>query len=346
MGRAARRLVLVNDLVRNRSGYVLAWLGTPLLSRCGWSRIDGPRSVEGAFTTDEALSLAAEAGLDGATVVRRWPCRFLLTWRRPMNLDEAAARPWEVLVVGAGPAGTLAAREVARRGVRVLLVDRAAFPRSKVCGSCLNGRALAALTEVGLGNLVEEQRGVPLTEWRVAVSGRSASVVLPEGRALSREVFDASLVESARRAGVAFLPRTRRLDGFGLTGHRVVLQQGEQVRFVEARLVLAADGLGGQFAGAGSRSRAARYAHRCRSAGGHGAGVLRSGHDLHGVWPLWLRRPGAVGRWSARCRCRVRPDVRQTLRRPRTRGGPIARRVELACGAGPGGVAVARARRA
>jgi SAM-dependent methyltransferase len=82
MGQAARLMVLVNDLVRNRAGYWLAWAGTRLLSRSWVAHIDGPRSVEGAFTCTEALTLAEQAGLSGATVERRWPCRFLLTWRR------------------------------------------------------------------------------------------------------------------------------------------------------------------------------------------------------------------------------------------------------------------------
>jgi 2-polyprenyl-3-methyl-5-hydroxy-6-metoxy-1,4-benzoquinol methylase len=83
MGTAARRLVLVNDLRRCSTGYALAWLATRVLSRSWVAQIDGPRSVEGAFTTDEAHSLAKQAGLESATVVQRWPCRFLLTWRRP-----------------------------------------------------------------------------------------------------------------------------------------------------------------------------------------------------------------------------------------------------------------------
>src|SRR5262245_23559213 len=51
---------------------------------------------------------------------------------------EAVRVVWDVAVVGAGPAGSLAARELARRGASVLLVDRSPFPRPKVCGSCLN----------------------------------------------------------------------------------------------------------------------------------------------------------------------------------------------------------------
>jgi SAM-dependent methyltransferase len=79
---AAAGLVLINDLVRSRAGFVLAWVGTRLLSRSAVVHTDGPRSVEGAFTIAEVRSLAEQAGLHGATVARRWPCRFLLTWRR------------------------------------------------------------------------------------------------------------------------------------------------------------------------------------------------------------------------------------------------------------------------
>jgi 2-polyprenyl-3-methyl-5-hydroxy-6-metoxy-1,4-benzoquinol methylase len=82
MGSMAR-LVLVNDLARSRTGYLMAWLGTRLLSRSPVVHLDGPRSVEGAFTPAEALALARSAGLDGATVARWWPCRFLLSWHRP-----------------------------------------------------------------------------------------------------------------------------------------------------------------------------------------------------------------------------------------------------------------------
>src|SRR5947208_702478 len=79
----ARWLVLVNDLERGPLGWMLAWLGTRLLSRSRIVHVDGPLSVEGAFTCAEVRALARRAGLDGATLTRRWPCRFLLAWRRP-----------------------------------------------------------------------------------------------------------------------------------------------------------------------------------------------------------------------------------------------------------------------
>ena len=53
--------------------------------------------------------------------------------------------PFDVLVVGAGPAGSVAALVLARAGVRVRLLDRARFPRHKLCGDTLNPGALAIL---------------------------------------------------------------------------------------------------------------------------------------------------------------------------------------------------------
>ena len=79
---AARELVLVNDLERSRLGYALAWIGTRVLSRSPVVRFDGPASVRSAFTPKESLALAERAGLTGAKVGRRWPCRYLLSWRR------------------------------------------------------------------------------------------------------------------------------------------------------------------------------------------------------------------------------------------------------------------------
>jgi 2-polyprenyl-3-methyl-5-hydroxy-6-metoxy-1,4-benzoquinol methylase len=83
MGQATRSLVLVNDLMRSRLGYLAAWVGTRLLTTCPVVHVDGPRSVEGAFTVAEAHDLAARAGLQGAAITRHWPWRYLLTWRKP-----------------------------------------------------------------------------------------------------------------------------------------------------------------------------------------------------------------------------------------------------------------------
>ncbi|HET7307529.1 MAG TPA: methyltransferase domain-containing protein [Gammaproteobacteria bacterium] len=79
--------VLVSDLIRNRTGYFLAYAGTRVLSRSPIVCVDGLRSVRAAFTVEEARDLAAQAGLADARFARRWPSRFLMSWHR----DDAAA---------------------------------------------------------------------------------------------------------------------------------------------------------------------------------------------------------------------------------------------------------------
>jgi 2-polyprenyl-3-methyl-5-hydroxy-6-metoxy-1,4-benzoquinol methylase len=79
---ASGRHVLVNDLERSRLNFAMVYLASRLLTRSPVVHVDAPRSVEAAFTPREALELAEQAGLSGATVERRWPCRFLLAWER------------------------------------------------------------------------------------------------------------------------------------------------------------------------------------------------------------------------------------------------------------------------
>jgi flavin-dependent dehydrogenase len=191
-----------------------------------------------------------------------------MTLAATLTLGETARRTWGAVVVGAGPAGAMAARELARRSIAVLLVDRASFPRWKVCGCCLSGRALAILHAAGLGSLPVMRRAVPLRGILLAAGARRARVPLSGGAALSREAFDAALVEAAIDAGAAFLPQTSaellgaeyyeprplgsgnspaRLQArVGSQPRRLRFRQGEQTAEVIAQVVIAADGLGGR----------------------------------------------------------------------------------------------------
>lgn len=116
----------------------------------------------------------------------------------------AAAVRWQAIVVGAGPAGTATAWRLAAAGIRVLLVDRHAFPRGKVCGCCLSPRAIAELRGLGAGALPDA--AVPLESVRLAHRGRSVCIPLPAGRVVSRELLDATLVRRAIAAGCHWLP--------------------------------------------------------------------------------------------------------------------------------------------
>ena len=88
MAGAARLGGAVSDLVRSRTGLVLAVLGTTLLARSRVARVDGPLSVRAARTPPEYRRLADRAGLPQATIRRTWPERVLLEWRAAEPLDE------------------------------------------------------------------------------------------------------------------------------------------------------------------------------------------------------------------------------------------------------------------
>ena len=78
MGRAAGRLVVVDDLVRGPAGYLLALAGTRVLSRSSIVHTDGPRSVRAAFKPAEVVARARSAGLRRVRIRRHWPRRYLL----------------------------------------------------------------------------------------------------------------------------------------------------------------------------------------------------------------------------------------------------------------------------
>lgn len=80
MAGAARGLVLIDDLIRSRLGFAIAWAGCRILSRSPVVHHDGPASVKSAFTIAEAQTLAQNNGLANATIKRHWPERFLLAW--------------------------------------------------------------------------------------------------------------------------------------------------------------------------------------------------------------------------------------------------------------------------
>ena len=78
----------------------------------------------------------------------------------------------DVVIAGAGPAGAIAATVLARAGVRVLVLDRARFPRDKLCGDTLNPGALAILARLGLSTVAAG--GLPLDGMIVTGADRCA----------------------------------------------------------------------------------------------------------------------------------------------------------------------------
>jgi geranylgeranyl reductase family protein len=157
---------------------------------------------------------------------------------------------FDVLVVGAGPAGSAAAISAATRGLDVLLVDKATFPRDKTCGDGLTTGALRLL----------EQLGFPLESIPSYTSVRECVIVTPSSRRVTlplpgngefagvvpRAELDTALAEHAARRGAVVC------DGNGITSLEVreeglgaasgVVAELADGTPVEARWVIAADG--------------------------------------------------------------------------------------------------------
>jgi geranylgeranyl reductase family protein len=158
-------------------------------------------------------------------------------------VDEA-----EVVVVGGGPSGSVAAATLAELGHEVLLVDQSGFPRDKPCGDGLTHAAVAFLEQKGLGELLEESQ--PIEDVRVVVGHdhdvagwyRPWPTPPAYGRTIPRRALDSTLFDMARSGGARFLQgRVDRpllsegsANGVALTG----VKPGD----VSARCVIAADG--------------------------------------------------------------------------------------------------------
>ena len=173
----------------------------------------------------------------------------------------------DVLVSGAGPAGTVAAIVLARAGVRVRVLDRARFPRDKLCGDTVNPGAMAILGRLGLAHVTAgglPVHGMIVTDGSgVRCAGRYPVDV--EGRALRRCALDAALVGAARREGVEIdegvLVQEPEVAHGRVVGLRVRHPCGRDL-CVPARIVIAADGAASRLARALHLSSHARRPRR------------------------------------------------------------------------------------
>lgn len=170
-----------------------------------------------------------------------------MSLRPTISVDRASDIVWDAVVIGAGPSGALAARQIAAAGASVLLIDKAPFPRYKVCGCCLNASSLRVLIRCGLGQMTVLDGAPQLKELCLSVRAADFTIALPSGVAVSRDDFDAALVEEAVNAGVSFLPEVQATVGEVSAEARKVSLAGPAGDVTAGgRVVLVADGLGGR----------------------------------------------------------------------------------------------------
>ncbi|GAA4744593.1 geranylgeranyl reductase family protein [Amnibacterium soli] len=123
------------------------------------------------------------------------------------DAEQGSIEHWDVVVVGAGPAGASAARVAADRGRRVLLLDAARFPRYKTCGGGLIGTSLALLPPSALA-AVEGRVATTSFSLRGGPARRVRST-RPFLALVRREVLDQALVDAAVEAGATFRDHVR-----------------------------------------------------------------------------------------------------------------------------------------
>ena len=152
----------------------------------------------------------------------------------------------EAVVVGGGPAGSLAARQLALAGASVLLLERREPPRWKVCGACVGPAALSVLRAVGLGTLPDTGGAVRLHTLALEAPGRRATLPLDGPVAWSRAVMDHALFREAERAGAECWTGAHARVGSVEAGARAVhVRRGRSETLVRASVVIDAAGLGG-----------------------------------------------------------------------------------------------------
>lgn len=159
----------------------------------------------------------------------------------------------DVVVVGGGPAGAATAIGLARRGVDVLVLDRARFPRDKPCGEFLSPAGVPLLEALGAAGAVEAAGARRLDRVRIVVHGEPVDLAFPDGDdgpawgyALSRRRLDAALLETARSAGAEVsegaLVEAPLTAGDGVRGVAVRDADGGARREIAARVVVGAGG--------------------------------------------------------------------------------------------------------
>ncbi|HEX3276665.1 MAG TPA: NAD(P)/FAD-dependent oxidoreductase [Gemmatimonadales bacterium] len=170
--------------------------------------------------------------------------------------DAAGEPPVDVLVVGAGPGGSAVATHLARLGLDVTVVDRAAFPRDKACSEYMSPETVRLLDGLGVVAALEAAGAMPLAGTEVTAArgnrlhGRfalaGAAPFRSTGLSLSRRILDHVLVGAARAAGARVLERTTvealQLEDGAVAGAVVRDAEGRR-RTVRARLTVGADGL-------------------------------------------------------------------------------------------------------
>lgn len=166
------------------------------------------------------------------------------------DIDQTASREYDVIVVGAGPAGCSAAYFSALQGLNVLLLDKARFPRDKVCGDSISPRSLKILERMGLLEKIEKgdffrNKGIILSSPDFSVMKNDipkAKGQLDYGYVIPRKIFDNMLLLHVKDTSVTVM------EGMEITsllfeGKRVAGVKSSDGSEMKCKIVVGADGV-------------------------------------------------------------------------------------------------------
>ncbi len=152
-----------------------------------------------------------------------------------------AAKIFDILIVGGGPAGATCAAFCARGGLKTLVIEKAVFPRDKVCGDCLNPSCWPVLDRLGATGRILALPHSKLTEVEfISLGGRSVKIPLTASArgeiAVKRSLFDHALLQHAIECGA----EVRQGEAVTAVEKGWKVRVGDEV--IESRFLVAADG--------------------------------------------------------------------------------------------------------
>ncbi|MFQ5703409.1 MAG: NAD(P)/FAD-dependent oxidoreductase [Gemmatimonadales bacterium] len=206
---------------------------------------------------------------------------------------------YDAIIVGAGPAGSATAALFARRGLRVLLVERCRFPRAKPCAEYLSPQTSQILQNLGATEILRRESPARLRGMRIVSADRTSFTGWFDGAhgfrahsnfgiALPRKVLDARLAEVAVDSGATLLDGTtvERMSPAGPRCRQLLIRQGHRASIVSGRLIVGADGINSHIAkqmGVSRRGRLRRIA------------LVSHAHDVAGMHDIGEMHVGRVG---------------------------------------------------
>jgi len=205
-----------------------------------------------------------------------------------MTKNQSPSLHYDVIIIGAGPAGATCALQLRRSNLNVLLIDKATFPRSKTCGDAITGRSLKTLFRC-CPELVEQFRAFPqkteIKHTRLNINRRKPIDInwVNEAYCCRRSDFDHALLQGVRE----YAPNVHILEGFQVdeiaqentSAGRYIVGNSSQQRYFSTQFLVGSDG---------TQSIVSKKLTTTRLAQNHHAGAVRA--YFSGVKGLNLNR--------------------------------------------------------